>query len=51
MLNAESIAQALSCAQANCRCKKQSGKNYITHCPAHKDNDPRFPYLKKMAIS
>jgi putative DNA primase/helicase len=47
MLNAEVITQALSCGHANCRCNKQSGKNYITHCPAHKDNDPSLSISEK----
>ncbi len=37
---AEQIAQALACGQPGCKCGRKSGGGYLTHCPAHRDENP-----------
>ena len=39
-MNAQDIAQALTCGQPGCKCGEKAGEGYLTHCPAHQDNKP-----------
>jgi hypothetical protein len=39
-MNAQDLAQALACDQPGCKCGKKAGEGYLTHCPAHADNNP-----------
>jgi len=38
--SAEAIARALACGHPGCPCGKRQGKEWRTHCPAHKDEWP-----------
>jgi hypothetical protein len=39
-LDAEELAQALTCGDPGCTCGRRAGSGYLTHCAAHDDRNP-----------
>jgi hypothetical protein len=38
--SAEEIATALACERPGCACRRKAGNGWVTHCPAHDDENP-----------
>ena len=46
-MNAQDIAQALTCGNVNCVCGRQTGNKWMTHCPAHDDQHPSLSITER----